>query len=639
MTIAFGSGSLSFGNVAVGSTVSQTVTVTNSDTRGPATISVSNSAFTLSATSVPAAVAGSNDTISDGSVVVTVSFAPTLQQLYQGNIGPTSGTNPQCGVSGTGVTASSLTAAGSDPNQFGSEGTTGGSSEDTGDKYFQIAVPNFGLDGSTRAGNSFVRLGSFPDLVSPTDAPPGFTNSLSLANLVGESALITAVEGSPPGADAVPSGFMDGSGLTPPTYGDAGDPTFLLGFSDDTRQRGTPDDGTMSVNSMAPQILSEGATVPNTSANRQAETLTLLTKGGWWDHSDGNRVTTTSGDKIEIIQGNDKLVVLGRQPLPTTARSTTTKADPAYMNLVDNAFITDVSGGHFQEQYPSPTPCIKTIEYSQDGTTGEWTLYQDNSLGNLITKYAGRTVDLFQGSSREVYVGLSPDDKSPPATMPGTTYDPVLTSVTFATSSYTQLGSEEKPVGWDTTTSSWITSVTGTDEMLPAIGPRSPDTLAGDSVTKTWAQRVRSYTGSAKSPVIHVYAETYANEIETYTLAASIVTTNLSANNLTVTGGIAETINVGAQLALNLAVAVDIWTAAKISLFPTSDKLTYSLVKTEANATKAELTQLKTAIRGWSNHIATKFTAIAADTTTLAVKSDQIATSLNCLAADVMVGA
>ena len=67
-------------------------------------------------------------------------------------------------------------------------------------------------------------------------------------------------------------------------------------------------------------------TQSNTGSNRQKETLALLTKGGWWDHTDGNRVTTTTGDKVEVIQGNYKMVVLGRQPLPPA---------PATGNLTD----------------------------------------------------------------------------------------------------------------------------------------------------------------------------------------------------------------------------------------------------------------------------------------------------------------
>ena len=46
---------------------------------------------------------------------------------------------------------------------------------------------------------------------------------------------------------------------------------------------------------------------------RTLESSQLHTKGGWRDHTDGNRITTTRGDKIEVIRGNYKLIVLGRQ--------------------------------------------------------------------------------------------------------------------------------------------------------------------------------------------------------------------------------------------------------------------------------------------------------------------------------------
>lgn len=427
-----------FGAVPTNSTVTQTIQVTNSGTLDVTLTPPSG--YSLQPASIPA----------DGSPhSVTVTFAPTAQGLYAGSL-TTSG-NVVCNVSGTGVSISPEVAGG-DPNQFETEGQPASGS--AGTKYYQVAVPSFALDGDgSNGGNSFVRLGSFPAVSNWTStptgdstSPSGFQKSLDLASLVGNPALITAVEGVGPNIDSVPSGFQDGRGLPAP-YDGASDPDYLLGFADDTRLRGTPDDGTMNVNTMAPQTIVAGQTVANTPANRQQETLSLLTKGGWWDHSDGNRVTTTAGDKIEVIQGNYKLVVLGRQALPAAR---TSSSDSNYSNLVDNAFITDVSGGHFQEQYPSPTPCIKTIEYSVDSTTNEWTLYQDNSIGNLITKLRGRTVDLFQGSSRETYVGSDPTLPTLPNTsegwIPDATLDPVITSKTWAQRIMTYVGSAQKPV-------------------------------------------------------------------------------------------------------------------------------------------------------------------------------------------------
>jgi hypothetical protein len=46
---------------------------------------------------------------------------------------------------------------------------------------------------------------------------------------------------------------------------------------------------------------------------RTIESNQLHTKGGWRDHTDGNRITTTRGDKVEVIRGNYKLIVVGRQ--------------------------------------------------------------------------------------------------------------------------------------------------------------------------------------------------------------------------------------------------------------------------------------------------------------------------------------
>src|SRR6201999_3120506 len=48
-------------------------------------------------------------------------------------------------------------------------------------------------------------------------------------------------------------------------------------------------------------------------ADRHAESARLHTKGGWRDHSDGNRITTTRGDKVEVIRGNYAQLVLGPQ--------------------------------------------------------------------------------------------------------------------------------------------------------------------------------------------------------------------------------------------------------------------------------------------------------------------------------------
>jgi hypothetical protein len=397
-------------------------------------------------------------------------------------------------------------------------------------KYYQVSVPNIPLNMDTgNLGSSFVRLGSFPSLADTTPLPAGFQNSLNLANLVGKSA--NTGTDTPP-----PETFSDGSGLTGP-YGYAGDPNYFLGFADDTRVR---NDG-------------------SSPADRQTETAKLLTKGGWWDHADGNRISTTGGDKVEVIQGNYKMVILSR-PGPTL--------DPG--TLAQKAFVTDVSGGHFEEQYASPTPCIKTVEWVQDDG-GEWALYQDNGQGRVITKYKGQTVDLFQGSKREAYVGSS----GPTTDSSGVVLDPVMTSMTWAQRIETYTGSETKPVAGDITSKTWaqrietwtgsettpiagdVTSYTYAQSVYAQIGSESKP-VGGSVTSKTWAQTIETYTGSFGHTVPHVHSYTYADEIQSYTFAASTVTTNMAANNVDVTVGLQESFQLGASLNLALAAEMNI---------------------------------------------------------------------------------
>lgn len=240
-----------------------------------------------------------------------------------------------------------------------------------GKKHYQISVPSFTeTDGATPVGSSFLRLGSsfsgneINNNVSQAikDAE---TRSVALAGLVGDAATVLT------------------ENITAETSGGENEytGTFLPGFADDTRYRPGTDN----------------------RAARRAETAKLLTKGGWWDHSDGNRITTTKGDKVEVIQGNYKMVVLGRQ-------------DPSspVADIIGKTFITDVSGGFFEEQNACPTPCIKTVEYKQtvqDPTNGnaeseEWTLYQDNGNGNVHTMFGwGDITDTYEVRNKKTQIG------------------------------------------------------------------------------------------------------------------------------------------------------------------------------------------------------------------------------------------
>jgi hypothetical protein len=152
-----------------------------------------------------------------------------------------------------------------------------------GKRYIKISVPNFNGD-ADRMG-SYLRIGA---------TEPGIT----------------------PGVANTSAGTLDNTGEDLAAH--------VMAFTDDTRDRGGgPGDATHAPPdapidpfpaSTPAGELPPPATVPGVSGPnfRQKESSRLHTKGGWRDHSDGNRVTTTRGDKVEIIRGNYKMVVLGR---------------------------------------------------------------------------------------------------------------------------------------------------------------------------------------------------------------------------------------------------------------------------------------------------------------------------------------
>jgi hypothetical protein len=182
-----------------------------------------------------------------------------------------------------------------------SDGT--GESLITPGKHLLLSVPDY--DPST-AGNqtSFIRIG-YPNV--PWTAEVG-ADLVKLAYIVGPAGKeddedIKKRFASVKLADGTDNPEYDKSLVDLVAEYDAG---FFPPFIDDQRERGTTGDnpaGSLG-HGLAP-------------ADRKVISDALQSKCGWRDHSDGNRITTTRGDKIEVIQGNYKLIVMGRQPDPT----------------------------------------------------------------------------------------------------------------------------------------------------------------------------------------------------------------------------------------------------------------------------------------------------------------------------------
>lgn len=127
---------------------------------------------------------------------------------------------------------------------------------------------------------------------------------------------------------------------------------------------------------------------------------------GWRDHTNGDRITTTQGDKLEVIGGNYKLVVLGRTGDPGQAAG------------------LDLSGGLIQDFDAAPGT-INEIRWVQDQYDGTWKIFEKTEKGIVHALYHGDVTEEYYGKRYTTIVGspsaaqhstVSPDARAMMAT-------------------------------------------------------------------------------------------------------------------------------------------------------------------------------------------------------------------------------
>jgi hypothetical protein len=173
-----------------------------------------------------------------------------------------------------------------------------------------------------------------------------------------------------------------------------------------------------------------------------------------------------------VIQGNYKLVVLGRQAPSSSDAS---------------AAVVDMSGGHVVDQDSAPNANVMCVEYVQ--TDGVWTVFEDNGSGNLTSKFHGQHRELFTGSHKQSYVGSSPGGYDGDLTQtPHKDNDPKIVDKTWAQSIETYVGSDGKPVP---TIHAW----TGAGEINNVV-------VAGAVTSTTTALAVTETTLGIKTAIV-----------------------------------------------------------------------------------------------------------------------------------------
>jgi len=358
-------------------------------------------------------------------------------------------------------------------------------------KYFLIAVPDFandpvgdsGADRRSQPMTSFIRLGSFHENMA--NAGGAVQRAYELAK---HATVVTTVQGghltAPYGAEVDTSDTgVEGRGV------------FLA-----DQRTWDPADGTIPVPS------------------RLEQSAALLSRGGWWDHSDGNRITTTYGDKVEVIRGNYKMVVMHRQDDPAMGGG------------------WDVSGGHVQDLGPNSMPGASVrVEFRPGmfGKPGTWHL--ENTTNNFIqtSDYAGDFFEHWFGNLKQSTVGSeTPMEWNEAKGKPFG--NPAITEKTWASKIESYTGS-----------SAW--RIPSIKEETYALTTSSLTDVTGDISETTYCDgTMRSYTGSAARRVNLVFEESYAT-------SSNSKTDVLQSNDLTIVGASMETTIAGALGSLTIA--------------------------------------------------------------------------------------
>ncbi len=392
--------------------------------------------------------------------------------------------------------------AGAEDEDGGS--TLAGNGDANENKYLRLEIPAFATDpagdpdGGLNAGDhgapmtSFLRLGAA---------------SLELE----------------PGDELVPYAFMSGPAGTQAPYEEdpadfSGDPANVWSttvFIDDERNRG------------AGNVEPAGASGHGmTPAERRAwHTHHLLGRGGFRDHADGNRVTTTYGDKLEVIRGNYKLVVLGRQ-------------DDA-----GNGMGFDMSGNHLQDFAQATMPGASvTVEWIQnayvpsapldlDGdlySGGAWLLINSTERVYQTSRNAGSFREQVWGEKNETYTGSENPKRIGESDDDGYQGHPT--------------DGDAHAIGEPTVDAA---------EFQRRLRPSSKGLPRGNPhiIDKTWATKIEGYTGSRKLRVPEIVEQTWAQSATSTTdvLGAVTDTTNIvgaQTSTTDVVGPVTETTSI-----------------------------------------------------------------------------------------------
>jgi hypothetical protein len=493
-------------------------------------------------------------------------------------------------------------------------------------KYLLIQVPDFAIDPS----------GDPAGVVAPARYGEGMTSFLRL----GAASTVTE-----PGDDLVQYAYEAGAGPVGFTgeLALADGTTARVAYIDDERNRGAG--GTEPLEAQG-----HGMT-PDQRYNWH--TKHLETKGGWRDHSDGNRISTTYGDKIEVVRGNYKLIVMGRQDDPGNAQGHEWSGNHVQDWGQGTMPGASVTLEWIQNGYVPGAPVLKSKEAPTDPDDfyrgGAWLLINSTERVYQYSRNAGNFSTQQWGDKLEAYVGSE---------------DPERVGTTSG------IGYQEHPTKAEIAA---FHDVLDDSDLVDKLRPDSVGLPRGNPhiIEKTWAVKIESSTGSAVWKIPQISEDTWAvsmsdsttaDTIRSTTKATSITETTTvgSMVSSTYAGAIVDTTIAGMNISTSIGPVVDIFVGLRLGIevagvvevsgpFKVELSLGYSGswhnfkdemalletkvtgIETKLTTTSSELTAAKTELNTVKTELATTNTELATTKTTLATTN----TTLGNIKADV----
>lgn len=312
-------------------------------------------------------------------------------------------------------------------------------------------------------------------------------------------------------------------------------------------------------------------------AERKAESRRLHTKGGWRDHSEGNRISTTRGDKVEVIQGNYRRLVMGRQ------------------YVADNGCLLDASGGLYRDGDFAPGSVV-LVEHSTIWTGDTWLSVEETEHGNVVNKYHGNVQEVFYGEKVETITGSNGG-------------------------SWGDGGQAFKPTVTD---KSWIKSLT--EECYVDEGITSTTEVTGTISDTTKASMIRESTTASHS--LHSTTHVGAGMVDMTAVGAGIVEmTTVGASHIEME---AATTHIGLELS---GLALDLFLGALKVDINVSKLVEVKVEDNEAILIKNSVSASQTTTAASTTTTAASTTTTAASSTTTAASSSTVAASQSTTAA------